>query len=59
MFETFALGDVELVVRGGVLVGMFLEGWFDLDAPIEIALHSNQSEGAGIDRKGDISAVGD
>ena len=34
-------------------------GDFNLDAQIEITLHSNHSEGAGIDRKGDIPAVGD
>ena len=59
MFERFALGDVELVVRCCVLVGMFLKGDFNLDAPFEITLHSNQSEGAGIGRKGDIPALGD
>jgi len=38
---------------------MFLKGDFDLDASIEITLHCDQIEDAGIDRKGDIPAVSD
>ena len=36
MFEGFALGDVELVMRDRVLVTIFLKVGFDLDAPHEI-----------------------
>ncbi len=59
MFERFALGYLELVVGSRVLVGMFFEGRLNLNAPPSITFDSDQIEDAGINRKGDIPALGD